>query len=149
MLEGEMFSVVIRYLSDDANWFEKTRADTQALAAKYWNDKQQSSDSQIANSQLVSNEDINQPIRKELAGLMGYAFLAVVGVIWLWNCKFYWSDAEAVGRDLVTVGLPLLLLCYAARKLYKGLVARALGKHPKGINQLDLGAVAYKSRESC
>jgi len=130
MLEGEMFSVVIRYLSQDANWFEKTMTDTQALAVKYWDDKQQPSGSlsrsQAADPQPASSQAIDRPIRMGLAGLIGHAFLAVVGVIWLWNCRFYWPGAEAVGQDLVTVGLPLLLLYYAARRLYKQLVARAM-----------------------
>jgi hypothetical protein len=60
------------------------------------------------------------PMRKNLL----YLFGILIAVAWLWNNKieaFSPNLAEAIGFNLFSVGLPLLLLWYVAREMYRRL----------------------------
>ena len=54
-----------------------------------------------------------------------YVFVVFIAVVWLWFSKFVSffgpNLGEALGYNLVSVGLPVLLLWFAARGLYRGL----------------------------
>lgn len=59
--------------------------------------------------------------------IWGYAAVVVLMVAWLWRAKFLGFGrypAEAIGYDIVSVGLPILLLLFGARKLCRELKAR-------------------------
>jgi hypothetical protein len=57
-----------------------------------------------------------------------YAVLVFISVAWLWHSDFYSlsgpNPAEALGADSVSIGLPLVLLVFAARRLYRGFKQR-------------------------
>ena len=53
-----------------------------------------------------------------------YTSLVFIGVAWLWHAKaesFWPNAAEALGYNTVTLGLPILLLVFAAKRLYRSL----------------------------
>lgn len=54
---------------------------------------------------------------------LGNVLVLFIVVVWFWFSKFYTgpNPGEAIGRDLVSVGLPGLLLWFAARELYRKL----------------------------
>ena len=66
---------------------------------------------------------------------VGYAIFAPLALAWLWNSKFVTGSnaGEAVGYDLVSIGLPLVLLFAVSRNFLKNY---KLWKNKSGIGIL-------------
>ena len=123
---------------EESDFISKTLAMAENMAAEFW-DGYAVSDQEVASVPSQQVEEPKKPAGKastkvKKSDLVLYSLLATVGILWLWSAKAYLpfgsNASELLGYDAASIGLPLLLLQYALRKLNS--IVRGLGVEAPG-----------------
>ena len=128
LFEGEMFSLIISHTSKEALWFKTALEETQSAASKHWNEVITALNARAVPS-VVQGTKLFPQIRLRQSTLPIFGVLICTG--WAWNARFMSSDTNAgyaLGSNIVTVGLPLLLLWIISRALVRRLTGQGVLK---------------------
>jgi len=134
LVEGEMYSLLFTYFSQETDWFEKTLKETRRVAEEYWTKNVPNEvPEELRLEQNQPNTKVNTEtptipiVERQYKSFSAYILAIIVGIIWMWNSSyesFISNPGEALGHNLFSLGLPLWLTLFAANRLLKGLRQR-------------------------